>query len=101
MALPAGNIIMPALENTGPPGSLKPFSSHGATAVPPPLIQSLAALIRSAAGTMAWIRLSALALSTVTGSPLSRIVIASCGGARGGTRRGPPGPTTGEDTAEV
>ena len=39
---------MPALENTGPPGSLKPFSSQGATALPPPLIQSLAALIRSA-----------------------------------------------------
>ena len=40
---------MPALENTGPPGSLKPFSSQGATALPPPLIQSFAALIRSAA----------------------------------------------------
>ena len=41
--------LMPALENTGPPGSLKPFSSQGATALPPPLIQSFAALIRSAA----------------------------------------------------
>ena len=39
---------MPALEKTGPPGSLKPFSSQGATALPPPLIQSLAVLIRSA-----------------------------------------------------
>src|SRR4029079_19297462 len=92
MALPAGNIIMPALENTGPPGSLKPFSSQGATALPPPLIQSFAALIRSAAGTMAWIRVSALALYTVTGSPLSRIVIASCGGTRRGTRWVPPAP---------
>ena len=35
---------MPALENTGPPGSLKPFSSQGATALPPPLIQSLGGL---------------------------------------------------------
>src|SRR3954449_5497579 len=92
MALPAGNIIMPALENTGPPGSLKPFSSQGATALPPPLIQSLAALTRSAAGTTAWMRFSALAFSTVTGSPLSRIVIASCGGTRRGTRCVPPAP---------
>ena len=70
---------MPFLENTGPPGSLKPFSSHGATALPPPLIQFLAAVIRSAFGTMASISFSALALSSVIASPFSKSCMASCG----------------------
>ena len=83
---------MPFLENTGPPGSLKPFSSQGATALPPPLIQSFADWIRSAAGTIAWIRFSALALATLIASPFSNSCMASCGDTMRGTRWVPPAP---------
>jgi len=92
MALPAGNIIMPAFENTGPPGSLKPFSSQGATALPPALIQSFAVLIMSAAGTTASTSFSALALSRLIASPFSSSCIASCGDTMRGTRWVPPAP---------
>ncbi len=36
---------MPAFDQTRPPGRRKPFTSHGACALPPALIQSLAAVI--------------------------------------------------------
>jgi hypothetical protein len=92
MALPAGNIIMPVLENTGPPGSLKFLSSQGAMALPPPLIQSLAALIRSPDATMASISFSTRALVRSTVSPRSKSCMASCGGTMRGTRWVPPAP---------
>ena len=50
------------LENRRSTGSLKPFTSQGATALPPPLIQSFAVLIRSAAGTIASTSFCAFAL---------------------------------------
>src|SRR5712691_8571002 len=83
---------MPALENTGPPRSLKPFSSQGATALPPPLIQSFAALMRSPAGTTASTSFNALAFSRLTASPFSSSCMASCGGTIRGTRWVPPAP---------
>ena len=57
---------MPDFDQTRPPGNLKPFSSHGATALPPPLIQSFAALMRSAAGTTESISFIALARSVLS-----------------------------------
>jgi hypothetical protein len=71
---------------------LNPFSSQGATALPPPLIQSFAALMRSPAGTTASISFSATAFARLTASPFNSICIASCGGTMRGTRWVPPAP---------
>ena len=63
---------MPIFDHTGPPGSLKPSTSHGCFAFGEVLIQSFAAFTRSAAGTTLSTSFIVLARSSRIWSPLSR-----------------------------
>src|SRR5262249_61866682 len=73
--------------------------SQGFLALPPTLIQSLAVLIRSAAGTTASISFIFWARSVCKRSPLSRYCKASAGGRKRGKGVGAPAP--GEKTTLI
>jgi hypothetical protein len=92
MAEAAGQSCAPCADQTWPPGSLKPFTSQGATGDSPPLIIALAAEISFLGSTTSWIRPIALARAGVSDWPVVIICSASWALVRRGTRWVPPAP---------
>ena len=83
---------MPIFDHTGPPGSLKPSTSHGCFDFGEVLIQFFAASIRPAGGTMLSTSFMVLARSSRIWSPLSRNCSASAVAIMRGMRCVPPAP---------
>ena len=83
---------MPIFDQIGPPGSLKPSTSHGCFDFGEVLIQFFAALTRSAAGTTLSTSFMVLARSSRIWSPLSRNWSASAVAIMRAMRCVPPAP---------